>query len=386
MTDIPRDFEPDTWLCTVDQVREFRAQLEALGQKLVFTNGCFDLLHAGHVRYLRQARALGDALVVALNSDASVRELKGPTRPVNNEEDRAEILMALECVDAVVTFNEPRVTRLIEAIAPHVYAKGGDYTVETLNPEEKAALDAVGAEIRILPLVPGRSTTATLQRVKAGEKKPGQGGGATATYPVEGGAEEGPLRIGILGSGHGSNFEAIHAAIQAGELDAEIRVVLSDKEDSRILQKAREAGLNTIYVDPGATGWKLLPPAQKEICDHLKRHDVQVVVLAGFMRVIKDPLLTEFADRIVNVHPSLLPKYKGKDAWVQALEEGELETGATVHLVNAEIDGGRVLAQDKVPILIGDTPDDVLQRIHTVEHRIYPQVLADWHKLGLPTG
>ena len=391
MTDPLQDFEPETWLCTVDQVREFRAQLEALGQKLVFTNGCFDLLHAGHVRYLRQARALGDALVVALNSDASVRELKGPTRPVNTEEDRAEILMALECVNAVVKFEEPRVTKLIEAIAPHVYAKGGDYTVETLNPEEKAALDQVGAEIKILPLVPGRSTTATLKRVKAGEKglaQGAQGPAAPAGKSAEGAAtqDSGPLRIGILGSGHGSNFEAIHRAVAEGHLEADIRVVISDQAESRILRKAREAGLSTIHVDAGGAGWKLPASAQKEICDHLKRHDVQVVVLAGFMRVLKDPLLSEFADRIVNVHPSLLPKYKGKEAWVQALEEGELETGATVHLVNAEIDGGRILAQGKVPIHIGDTADAVLERIHTVEHEIYPKVLADWRKLGLPTG
>ncbi|WP_265595159.1 phosphoribosylglycinamide formyltransferase [Verrucomicrobium sp. BvORR106] len=396
MTDPLQDFEPETWLCTVDQVREFRAQLEALGQKLVFTNGCFDLLHAGHVRYLRQARALGDALVVALNSDSSVRELKGPSRPVNTEEDRAEILMGLESVNAVVKFDDPRVTKLIEAIAPHVYAKGGDYTVETLNPEEKAALDKVGADIQILPLVPGRSTTATLKRAKEGELAVAaavQGGapagtvvtGGAVALPVNPASESGPLRIGILGSGHGSNFEAIHRAIAEGHLEADIRVVISDHAESRILRKAREAGLNTIHVDAGGAGWKLPASAQKEICDHLKRHDVQVVVLAGFMRVLKEPLLSEFADRIVNVHPSLLPKYKGKEAWVQALEEGELETGATVHLVNAEIDGGRILAQGAVPIHIGDTADAVLERIHTVEHQIYPQVLADWRKLGLRT-
>ncbi len=390
MTDPLQDFEPETWLCTVDQVREFRAQLEALAEAGV------------HERVLRPA-ACGACALPAPGAGAggcpgggvelgrSVRELKGPTRPVNTEEDRAEILMALECVNAVVKFEEPRVTKLIEAIAPHVYAKGGDYTVETLNPEEKAALDQVGAEIKILPLVPGRSTTATLKRVKAGEQGQAQGAQSPAAPAGKraGGAatqDSGPLRIGILGSGHGSNFEAIHRAVAEGHLEADIRVVISDQADSRILRKAREAGLSTIHVDAGGAGWKLPASAQKEICDHLKRHDVQVVVLAGFMRVLKDPLLSEFADRIVNVHPSLLPKYKGKEAWVQALEEGELETGATVHLVNAEIDGGRILAQGKVPIHIGDTADAVLERIHTVEHEIYPKVLADWRKLGLPTG
>jgi formyltetrahydrofolate-dependent phosphoribosylglycinamide formyltransferase len=322
---------------------------------------------------------------------------------VNTEEDRAEILMALECVDAVVKFDEPRVTRVIEAISPHIYTKGGDYTVESLNPEEKAALDQAKSEIVILPLVPGRSTTATLKRVQAGEKGPtspagaasrpvavgtvgtsaGVSGGTTSTSD---GAGSRPLRLGILGSGYGSNFEAIHRAIVEGRLEAEIAVVLSDNADARILEKAREAGVPALHVDPGPHGRKFPPHAQKEVCDHLKRHGVQVVVLTGFMRVVKSPLLTEYADRIVNVHPSLLPKYKGRDAWVQALEEGEIETGATVHLVNEDIDAGRILAQDKVPILIGDTPDEVLQRIHEVEHRLLPQVLADWRSLGLPTG
>src|SRR5688572_14954587 len=121
--------DPASWLSTVDEVRALRARLHAQGKKLVFTNGVFDLLHVGHVRYLREARALGDALVIALNSDDSVRVLKGPNRPVNTQDDRAEILRALSCVDAVVVFEEARVTKLIEAIQPHVYTKGGDYTV-----------------------------------------------------------------------------------------------------------------------------------------------------------------------------------------------------------------------------------------------------------------
>ena len=138
------------------------------GRRLVFTNGCFDILHAGHVRYLQAARALGDALVVAVNGDASVRGLKGPGRPVNGEDDRAEVLAALACVDYVTVFQTERVTELLRAIQPQVYAKGGDYTVPSLDPSERAALEEAGAEIRILPLVPGRSTTATLERVKAG--------------------------------------------------------------------------------------------------------------------------------------------------------------------------------------------------------------------------
>jgi rfaE bifunctional protein nucleotidyltransferase chain/domain len=156
------DFQP----ATPEDVRQLREKLEQQGRLLVFTNGCFDLLHTGHVRYLEQARALGDALVVAINSDASVRTLKGPDRPINSELDRAEVIAALRCVDAVTIFEDARVTRLIEHIQPHLYAKGGDYTPETLDPGEKAALDAAGTEIRILSLVPGRSTTATLSRLQ----------------------------------------------------------------------------------------------------------------------------------------------------------------------------------------------------------------------------
>lgn len=143
-----------------------RNQLEAEGKRLVFTNGCFDLLHVGHIRYLQQARALGDALLVALNSDASVRALKGPQRPLNCEEDRAEVLAALECVDFVTIFPGERVTPVIEAVRPHIYAKGGDYTVDSLNREEYHALCAAGTQIEILPLIPGRSTTALINKWK----------------------------------------------------------------------------------------------------------------------------------------------------------------------------------------------------------------------------
>ena len=151
-------------LKTAAQLSAIREQLGATGKALVFTNGCFDLLHVGHVRYLREARALGDALVVAVNGDASVRALKGPTRPINSEDDRAEVLAALECVDFVVIFHTERVTEVVRTIRPHIYAKGGDYTVASLDPGERSALEQAGAAIRILPLVPGKSTTATLAK------------------------------------------------------------------------------------------------------------------------------------------------------------------------------------------------------------------------------
>ncbi len=151
-------------LKTPAELAAIRDQMEREGRRLVFTNGCFDLLHAGHVRYLQQARALGDALLVALNGDESVRALKGPTRPINTESDRAEVLAALACVDHVAIFHTERVTEIVRVIRPHIYAKGGDYTVASLDPGERSALEGAGAEIRILPLVPGRSTTATLAK------------------------------------------------------------------------------------------------------------------------------------------------------------------------------------------------------------------------------
>lgn len=149
-----------------DRLSAIADSLRAQDRKLVLTNGCFDLLHAGHVRYLQAARALGDGLAVALNGDDSVRALKGEGRPLNTEGDRAEIVAALECVDYVVLFPEERVTRLIEKVRPSIYVKGGDYTSATLHPEERAALEKIGAEIRILPFEPGHSTSGLIERMK----------------------------------------------------------------------------------------------------------------------------------------------------------------------------------------------------------------------------
>src|SRR6266852_7309596 len=142
------------------------AELRDMGKKLVATNGCFDLLHLGHVRYLQTAHALGDALVVGVNGDESARKLKGPNRPLNNERERAEVLAALECVDFVVIFPELRAARFIEMAAPAIYVKGGDYTAETLNAEERTALQKIGAEIRIIPFEKGYSTSRLLDRLR----------------------------------------------------------------------------------------------------------------------------------------------------------------------------------------------------------------------------
>lgn len=156
---------PTPKLKTIDELASIREEMQAAGRRLVLTNGCFDLLHVGHVRYLQIARELGDALIVALNSDASVRSLKGPTRPITPEQDRAEVLAALESVDFVTIFPTVRVTDVIAAIRPHIYVKGGDYTLESLDSGERAALETSGAEIRLLPLTPGKSTTGIVKKL-----------------------------------------------------------------------------------------------------------------------------------------------------------------------------------------------------------------------------
>jgi rfaE bifunctional protein nucleotidyltransferase chain/domain len=144
----------------------WRDDLRRGGRKLVATNGCFDLLHLGHVSYLQQARGLGDALLVGLTSDAEVRRLKGPGRPVNCESDRAGVLAALESVDGVFVFSEPDARHFLEVVRPDIYAKGGDYTLDTINQDERRLLEKLGVRIVILPAVPGRSTTATLRKLK----------------------------------------------------------------------------------------------------------------------------------------------------------------------------------------------------------------------------
>jgi rfaE bifunctional protein nucleotidyltransferase chain/domain len=136
------------------------------GLRLVLTNGCFDLLHAGHVQYLQAARACGDALLVAINSDDSIRQLKGPDRPINHESDRAHVLAGLRCVDAVTVFTSVRAVDVIRQVQPEVYVKGGDYTLETLDPDERAALQACQAEIKLVGFLPGRSSTALIQALQ----------------------------------------------------------------------------------------------------------------------------------------------------------------------------------------------------------------------------
>jgi D-glycero-beta-D-manno-heptose 1-phosphate adenylyltransferase len=148
-----------------EQLPEWRNQFRASGKKLVVTNGCFDILHLGHVTYLETARNFGDALLVGVNGDEVVRSLKGAGRPVNSETDRASILAALQSVDGVCIFTDTAATKFLAAAQPDLYVKGGDYTLDTLNQAERGAVESAGGKIVIVPFVPGRSTTLLLEKI-----------------------------------------------------------------------------------------------------------------------------------------------------------------------------------------------------------------------------
>jgi rfaE bifunctional protein nucleotidyltransferase chain/domain len=167
MTPSPESLLENPKLCELTEAVARREALRAQGKRVVLTNGVFDLLHTGHLYYLQKARALGDALFIALNSDASVKELKGPLRPVQNELQRAYALAALSCVDAVFVFRKPRLTEEILALKPDLYSKAGDYTIEKLDAGERGALFEVGAKIEFMPFLPGFSTTQLIAKIKA---------------------------------------------------------------------------------------------------------------------------------------------------------------------------------------------------------------------------
>jgi len=148
-----------------EQLPAWRAKFRSTGRRLVVTNGCFDILHRGHVTYLEAARREGDALLIGLNADASVRELKGANRPVNSEGDRAAVVAALACVDGVCVFRERTALRFLETVKPDIYAKGGDYTLDTINQEERRLVEQMGGKVVVLPGAPGASTTALLEKI-----------------------------------------------------------------------------------------------------------------------------------------------------------------------------------------------------------------------------
>jgi rfaE bifunctional protein nucleotidyltransferase chain/domain len=148
-----------------EQLGRWRQAARESGRAVVVTNGCFDLLHVGHVTYLEKARQLGDLLLVGVNGDRAVRELKGTGRPINGQDDRAAVVAALACVDAVVVFPETRATRFLEAASPDIYVKGGDYTLDSLDAAEKRAVEQGGGRIVLLPMVPGKSTSGLLAQL-----------------------------------------------------------------------------------------------------------------------------------------------------------------------------------------------------------------------------
>jgi phosphoribosylglycinamide formyltransferase-1 len=184
-----------------------------------------------------------------------------------------------------------------------------------------------------------------------------------------------PLRLGVLGSGKGSNFRAIADAIENGSLDAETRIVISDNENAGILDLALARGLRAEFVAPGKFRTKLEPGAEQKIVELLQNENVELVVLAGFMRMLKAPLLEAFPHRIINIHPSLLPQFPGLEAWSQALAAGVEKTGVTIHYVDSGMDTGTIIAQREVPILPSDTPETLHARIQVAEHALYPEVI-----------
>ena len=183
-------------------------------------------------------------------------------------------------------------------------------------------------------------------------------------------------KIAVLGSGKGSNFAALAKACDDGVLPAEITLVISDVEHAKILNQAKKFGIPNKFINPGKYRTKLDDEAETTYIKTLKDFGVQWVALAGFMRILKGDFLRAFEQKVINVHPSLLPAFPGLDAWSQAFNYGVKVTGCTVHLVDHGIDTGRILAQGVVPVLEDDTSKTLHQRIQEEEHRIYPRTLA----------
>ncbi len=190
------------------------------------------------------------------------------------------------------------------------------------------------------------------------------------------------LRLAVLGSGKGSNFAAILRAIRAGEISAEATLVASDNPTAGILDLARDAGIQTHVIDEPKFKTRLSPGVEAGLVGALQAAEPDLIVLAGYMRVVKAPLLDAFPGRIINIHPSLLPAFRGLEAWRQALEAGVAEAGCTVHRVDAGVDTGEILAQAKVPVLPDDTAETLHARIQVAEHALYPAVIQslaqDW--------
>ena len=184
------------------------------------------------------------------------------------------------------------------------------------------------------------------------------------------------FRIGVLGSGKGSNFVAIADACASGTVPAKVALVLSDVAEAGMLARAQERNIPARFIPPGEFRTKLDEQAERAYVEALRAAEVDLIVLAGFMRVLKDAFLRAFAGRIVNIHPSLLPSFPGLAAWQQALAHGVRVTGCTVHFVDAGVDSGPIVGQQTVPVLDDDTAETLHQRIQVAEHALYPQCVA----------
>lgn len=338
------------------EARALRDRLHREGKRLVFTNGCFDLLHAGHVRYLEQARRLGDALVVGLNSDASVRQLKGPSRPLNHENDRAEVLSALRCVDGVVVFNSLRATDLIRELRPHVYAKGGDYTPESLEASEREALQEAGSMIRILPLLPGRSTTSLIHRASP------------------------PVRVALLVRDGGKMLRFLLSAPRVHKVNVKVVAVLQDSGDEdqpRLVHDHDIRVIRLVGVKPMAS-----PAAKDELALGL-RESAADVLLAGLddLSWISEVEGIEGL-QLLALHPSLLPAYPGGEALSEALEQGELVTGCTLLEWGAQPHNGRLWQQAEVRIRVGDTLESLSLRVQEQGQEMLTRFFSHWRREG----
>jgi phosphoribosylglycinamide formyltransferase-1 len=181
------------------------------------------------------------------------------------------------------------------------------------------------------------------------------------------------MNIAVLCSGSGTNLQAIIDSVKNGSIKAKIALVLSDRKDAFALERAKKAGIETVVLD--SKGYKTREDFDKEVVKNLKKRDVSLVVLAGFMRLLSPYLIKEYSNRIINVHPALLPSFKGTHGIKDALDYGAKVTGVTVHFVDEHLDNGPIILQECVAVKEGDTEETLLERVHKVEHKIYPEAV-----------
>lgn len=185
------------------------------------------------------------------------------------------------------------------------------------------------------------------------------------------------VKLGVLGSGKGSNFAAVLSGISSGQIPASVEIVLSDNPHAGILDLARAANIPAVAIHEPRFKTRLSEEVEASVARQLKDANVGLLVLAGYMRMVKTPLLEAFPHRMINIHPSLLPQFPGLEAWKQALDSGETETGCTVHYVDSGMDTGEIIAQERVPILAGDSAASLHARMQEAEHRLLPRVVAE---------